>query len=332
MQLARLARTVSPANLRRLFRLLRDLRWFRQLSCAHCYATDVTGRTTPLALVRRSIAEFDRLGCISVMLVGGEPTLHRDLTTIVREIRARRMLPFLFTNGQALHPGLLDELRAAGLFGVLFSVLGLGDTHDEFVGCAGAYERLLVTLDGAVARDFYVAINTTPTHAMIASGEFEQLERLARDRSVRLKFNYPALLGRYADRTDQLLDDEERAWLAAKLEAGAISNDKQTSWLDETCPAGRYALYVTDDGEVTPCAYIPISFGNVGEESLEAIHARMQRSPLFGREHRVCLVGEDRAFIERFIRPTAGGATLPVRWTDHPARAELVADARERAS
>jgi MoaA/NifB/PqqE/SkfB family radical SAM enzyme len=258
--------------------------------------------------------------------VGGEPTLRPDLEEIVRTIRARRIVPFMFTNGLLLDRQRLEGLREAGLFGLMFSVLGVGEAHDAFVGQPGGFRKLLDVVDTAIDLGFFVSFNTTPTHELLGRGDFERLSQLAAERGIGLKFNYPALLGRYAHRYEALLDEAERGYLAGQLRKPHVSNDKFTTYFDEMCPAGHFGLYVTDSGEVTPCAYIPISFGNVAEEPIEAIHERMVRSPLFGRVHRTCLVGEDRDFIERFIAPTFGREDLPLRWDRHPLRGELVAN------
>ena len=362
-----LLRSLSPANVVRVYKVLRAVRFFRghryvygralenyarilflrqrrlrvaelslgnacQLRCEHCYATDLTTATAPLAEVKASIDALDRLGCLSIMLVGGEPTLRKDLLDIVSAIRARRMVPFMFSNAQLLDRERLAELKDAGLFGLMVSVLGVGERHDAFVHQEGAFARALAAVDAARELGLFVSLNTTPTHQLLAAGEFTALARLAEARGVGLKFNYPALLGRFAGRDEELLDAAERRFLDQELDKPHVSNDMRTSYFDRTCPAGAFALYVADNGEVTPCAYIPISFGNLHEEPIETIHQRMVTSPFFGRVQRLCLVGEDRDFIARFVAPTFAATDLPMRWDKHPLRDELVAAPRPESS
>src|SRR5262249_40978148 len=134
--LARLRGALAPSNAARVLKLLRAVRFFRghryvlpraalacarallrgrvlraagpppgnagQLRCAHCYATALTARAAPLELLARTVEELGRAGCLSVLLVGGEPTLSKDLERVVALVRQQRMLPFVFTNGQLL--------------------------------------------------------------------------------------------------------------------------------------------------------------------------------------------------------------------------------------
>lgn len=358
------AKTLSFANARRMWKVLRAVRFFRghryvfaraarsyfdialrgkrplraaelsignacQLRCAHCYATEVTATRAPLDGLLRAIDALDELGCLAILLVGGEPTLRPDLAAIVAHARRRRIVPFIFTNGLVDRVRLV-ELRDAGLFGLLVSLLGVGERHDRFVGRAGAYDQALATLADARDLGLFTSINTTVTRDSLSSGDFARLIAIARELGVNLKLNYPALLGRWSGRFDQLLGAAELAIVEAALSEPHVTTDMVSGYFPDVCPAGHSAIYVTDTGEVTPCAYIPISFGNVAEEPIAAIHARMVSSPVFGAMHGRCLVGEDREFIERYIVPTGAARALPMRASDHPRRDELVALATTR--
>jgi hypothetical protein len=58
--------------------------------------------------------------CISI--TGGDPLLHPQIFDIIVEIKKRGLKPILNTNGVALNPVFLKELKRAGVFGFTFHV------------------------------------------------------------------------------------------------------------------------------------------------------------------------------------------------------------------
>jgi radical SAM protein with 4Fe4S-binding SPASM domain len=84
------------------------------LNCKHCYASDWFVRSDQLdtALVCRAIDEAIELGCEKVTFSGGEPTLHRDVATLLQYCVDRRIKAKLETNALLLrqHGGKLMKL------------------------------------------------------------------------------------------------------------------------------------------------------------------------------------------------------------------------------
>ena len=101
------------------------------LRCAYCNVEGGTdGRLHPRAVIERLIDDAARrilpaeVGCPTVDLIGGEPTLHPELCELVRYARAAGFPKvYICTNGLRLtEPGLLEALRRAGLTGVRLSL------------------------------------------------------------------------------------------------------------------------------------------------------------------------------------------------------------------
>jgi len=84
------------------------------------------------------------------------------------------------------------------------------------------------------------------------------------------------------------------------------------------CPAGFEQLYITCYGDVTPCPFIQISFGNIKEKELKDIWLKITRFKAFVIPNKVCLSGQDSNFIETFLDPLQKIKVLPVRAEDHP--------------
>lgn len=119
------------------------------LSCAHCWIDCDNKKnhfinTVQLKYMLNSLME---LGLKRVNITGGEPTLHRDLLSIVKMFYEKNVTIYLNTNGILLSDAMCSELsRYKDKVFCSVSVDGAkAETHDMIRGCHGAYDR---TLDG----------------------------------------------------------------------------------------------------------------------------------------------------------------------------------------
>ncbi len=85
------------------------------LDCRYCNEFDKTSAPVPLEVMLRRIDRLAALGTTIITLSQGEPTLHPDLDTIIRRIRARGAVATLITNGLLLTPERIRTLNRAGL-------------------------------------------------------------------------------------------------------------------------------------------------------------------------------------------------------------------------
>lgn len=122
--------SINPQNYFRLPWSLTDnaISWLEvttscNLNCAGCYRPrDKHGHKT-LDQIADELTTFKRLrnsDCISI--AGGDPLVHPKIVEIVRMIKAGGWKPILNTNGLALTPELLHDLKKAGVYGFTFHV------------------------------------------------------------------------------------------------------------------------------------------------------------------------------------------------------------------
>lgn len=93
------------------------------LSCDGCYRENQKNSHKSLELVKHELDIFQskrNSDCISI--AGGDPLLHPQILDIVADIKKRGLKPILNTNGAALNPAFLKELKRAGVFGFTFHV------------------------------------------------------------------------------------------------------------------------------------------------------------------------------------------------------------------
>ncbi|MBI1938702.1 MAG: radical SAM protein [Ignavibacteriales bacterium] len=93
------------------------------LACDGCYRKNTKNSHKTLEQVKHELDVFQKnrnSDCISI--AGGDPLLHPQIVDIVADIKSRGLKPILNTNGAALNPAFLNELKKAGVFGFTFHV------------------------------------------------------------------------------------------------------------------------------------------------------------------------------------------------------------------
>ncbi len=310
--------------------------------CGYCYNKNRAGRVMDTETIRRTVRDLKRSGVFWIGLTGGEPLLNPDLAAIVREI-GEDCAAKLFTTGCTLTRDRARELRDAGLFSVSVSLdHWQEEEHDRARNYPGAYRAARGAIDTFLeVGGIHVGVSAVLAREMI---------------------NRPTI-GRYLDFLSGLGIHE--AWLSETKPSVAAfcsrervvtraEHDLLVGIQDERnrgggmtvnylghfedarhfgCSAGRKMVYVDAFGDVSPCVFIPMTFGNVGDRPLEDIVREMSRR----------FPGEEECFINRHferLRQAGGGMPLAAAESDNvlaqvrferPARFFQLHDRRRRA-
>jgi hypothetical protein len=93
------------------------------LYCHGCYSANAPGSHKTLEAIAHDLDVFERFRQTdAVSIAGGDPLTHPQIPDIVRMVARRGLKPVVNTNGLALTPELLGELKAAGLKGFTFHI------------------------------------------------------------------------------------------------------------------------------------------------------------------------------------------------------------------
>jgi MoaA/NifB/PqqE/SkfB family radical SAM enzyme len=229
------------------------------------------------------------MGVVWLGLTGGEPLLNRNLVRIV-ERAADGCAVKLFTTGFGLTRSLARDLKAAGLFSVCVS-LDHWDAarHDANRRYPGAFELALQALETLRAVDgLHVGVSSVVSRGMLAGGEVPQLleffDGLGVDEAW-LSEVKPSVEAFWSD--DQVFTEEDRLRLCALQDEWNGDRGRRGLTVNylghfegaETfgCNAGTKMVYVDAFGEVSPCVFMPFTFGNVRERPVEDLVADMRR-------------------------------------------------------
>jgi MoaA/NifB/PqqE/SkfB family radical SAM enzyme len=238
------------------------------------------------ATILRTIGELRRLGVFWLGFTGGEPLLNRDIVEITRAAAEKEIALKLFTTGLGLTPNLAAELREAGLFSVSVSLDHWEESvHDRVRGFKGAYRAALQAIATLLAAGgLHVGVSAVLSKEMIASGDAERFLEFLSGLEVHeawLSETKPAVLS--GPKID-LPTHEERLALIRLQDRWNRRRGLTVNYLAHFesgrhfgCNAGRKMIYIDPFGEVSPCVFAPLSFGNVGRRPLAGIYEDMKK-------------------------------------------------------
>jgi MoaA/NifB/PqqE/SkfB family radical SAM enzyme len=293
------------------------------MACRHCSARVYLKSGRP-ALTYEEITglidQFQDLGGASFILSGGEPLLHPRVLDIVGHVDKSKCVAAMFTNGTRLKE-MAGELKSAGLFGTLVSIDSADPAHhDRLRGFDGAFKQALAGVERLLADGMLVGLSTYVSRQGLEGRAFESMVELGASVGVHQLFVFDAVpTGALIDRQEVVLGPDGRARLKELIKAQNANPAGPAvmgqSWVNSSegfgCFAGFYQLYVNAAGDVTPCDFTPITFGNVRQEPLAAIWKRMRESEDWGQRFRECRM-QDPDFRRRTIDLLPPGTDLPV--------------------
>jgi MoaA/NifB/PqqE/SkfB family radical SAM enzyme len=280
--------------------------------CAYCYNRDRSGAALDTPTILKTIDELKALGVFWIGLTGGEPLVQKDLEAITAHA-ARDCAVKLFTTGCGLTPGRAAALRDAGLFSVSVSLdHWTADVHDKVRGYPGAFDAALKAIDLFRAAGLDVGVSAVLSREMIRDGSTETLLNFLKGLGIHeawLSETKPS--GPAYWREDAIVGEDGRKALADLQDRWNKRTGMTVNYLGHFegaeqfgCNAGRKMIYVDAFGEVSPCVFTPMSFGNVRDRSLPEIWADMR--PRFSSSSRCFMNANYRLFAAR------PGETLPL--------------------
>ncbi|MFX0032853.1 MAG: radical SAM protein [Candidatus Hodarchaeota archaeon] len=298
-----------------------------QCNCVHCSAgkhkkVDTTELNTEEA--KRVIEESQKLGISIIAFTGGEPLLREDIFELISYINQKKTVPILFTNGLLLTQENVDKLANAGLYSLFVSIDSpIPDEHNKLRGVAGLFETAIEGIKRAKEKGIFIGFSSYATQSSTKKGQYIKIYELAKElglHNVMLFDGVPT--GKILKDTSELLTSDQREEI--RKFSSNISNNKiipplsSQSWQNSIesylagvgCLAAHIQYYVSAYGEVSPCDFTPLSFGNIRDMSLKNIWKKMIHHPAY--KHRVTSCRMQNAKFRHFyIDPIPDDASLP---------------------
>jgi MoaA/NifB/PqqE/SkfB family radical SAM enzyme len=293
-----------------------------QCNCSHCSAEpfreDDANRALSFDELAGAIRQTIDLGTTSVVLTGGEPLLHPRLYDLIRAVDAARSLCTIFTNGEYLDEACVSRLKDAGLFGLFVSLdHATAAAHDRNRARPGLFDKAVQGLINCRNAGIPTGISTYVTREKLA-GEMDELMELGRRLGVLEVFVFDVTpSGRLKDRPDCVLTDGEVAAMKKlrlhyhdlpdypRIIHQTMFSGMAYPCVAEGCPAAMVQLHIRANGDVTPCDFTPLSFGNIRQRPLEDIWRSMTADGLYADMSARCRLSQPEFRARLAERPHA---------------------------
>ncbi|MCP4138439.1 MAG: radical SAM protein [bacterium] len=292
-------------------------------NCWHCSKAHRENHDDiPLAKIKQLIADLQDMGVAIVGLTGGEPLLRDDLPEIIKSIDDRS-ISILYTTGQGLTPEKARELKEAGLFTIGISLDSRDEAvHNKLRGSSTAYTDAMNAIRFSLDAGLYTMIQTVATKEMVQTESVRDIIDFAHTlgvHEVRILESMPT--GRLIKvEAKHILSNDERKYLIdIHKKANLRRKGPKVSVFAHTesperfgCGAGSQHSYIDSKGNLNPCDFVPLAFGNVLEKPVRELWKEM--NAIIGIPRDVCLIHE----IHKSVAKKSNG-TLPLNENDSKA-------------
>jgi radical SAM protein with 4Fe4S-binding SPASM domain len=246
----------------------------------HCYLPQTSGRAKTVPLRELSTEEWEKvmlqlkgMGCLFLVLTGGEPLLRPDLAALCRRATKLGFAIKIFTSGAGLTRGLMAGLRGTNVSRFELSFYGPPHIHDPITGIKGSGLRALAAARALKKAGFRVKLKTPVMKATV--GELGYIAALARKNGFEYAFDPTLTLANDGERSNlsrRAGDRELEALLTDPVLNPVENNASSTPAADSpVCGAGHNTVCVGPYGDIYPCLQLQIKLGNLRKKSLRRI-------------------------------------------------------------
>ncbi len=258
--------------------------------CSHCYQRKDRGADIPLDLMLKTIKGISECGVTFLNIEGGDAFLKFKELCAILDSLDDSMEVWINTTGANVTKERLQTLKDKGCCGLMVSIHNDNpQKHDEFVGVDGAYDMAIQTLKWCYEIGLGSAINTVLEKDRIEDGSFVKVMELSKKLNCNfVQLIHPKRAGLWLDNQELATQDKltiDYVLKAHKYYNNALRKDYPAlpAQVEEEQPSkfgctagGIDRFYIGASGEVQPCEFLNISFGNVKEEEFKIIFERMR--------------------------------------------------------
>ena len=309
-----------------------------QCHCKHCgvglFRKKNIRKLTTIEVKNLILDQLQECGLNMAYFFGGEPTLHKDFLELIRYSTKKGLYTRFDTNGLKLvDKDFVKAIKDAGITFVVVSLDSINpEVHDRFREMKGSWKSAVQAIKNCAEMDIQVRISTVVTKQSLKSGDTKKVIQLGKDLGVsKIRLLTPLMVGRWYKKEEIRLSKEEIEELWSLLEPNFVFWE---GLCDDTVPfvcasSARWVVAITAYGDVQPCCYSPIRFGNVREKRLKNITDRMWKSSYFKRidqmierKNMIDCPMNDENFRSKILKLTEGGHEYPVDYDESVFREE----------
>lgn len=251
------------------------------LRCQHCYQEDYSAfesSETLNAILEQYCDLLKAYHCKGRLnITGGEPLTHPYLFELLRLAWSKGIKTGVLTNGTLIGEWEARKLKACHVDYVQVSLDGMKKIHDSIRG-KGSFEKAINGIYALKSKGIFTSISFTAQNH-----NYQELRKLSSFCSYigadKLWFDR-VIIPAAEDNENLMLSAENfrklcrtAAHLKGKVFCGrALQFIPCKNKLIYHCSAGENLLVVLANGDVMPCRRIPLTIGNVKENTLLTLH------------------------------------------------------------
>lgn len=274
-------------------------------SCEHCYEYSNIGEkeSVPVERWKEVVRELQKLGVGIIVFSGGEPMLrYREMLELL-ESGDKNLSDFhIHTSG---HEVTLEKAKALKTAGLTAAAVALDDfdqeRHDDFRGHKGAFKESIHAIQYFRDAGVFPYINMCLRKELIRSNSLGKYFEFVKDLNVgSIVLLEPKPWGRYvSENAEDLFSEKDRKAITKFFKETSQSKKNKDyplvfyiQYFERPehlgCLMGGLShLYIDSLGNVQPCVFLPVSFGNIVEEDFIEIYKRMRKA-VSGPLHKQC--------------------------------------------
>lgn len=260
--------------------------------CIHCYCSlpagdsgAIRGELT-LREIEKLFDDLQELGCLWLLITGGEPLLRPDFKEIYLSAKRHGFIVSLFTNGTLVTDEIADLLQKYPPFDVEITMYGAtAETYEKVTRVPGSYRPYWEGVQRLLKRKVKLKLKTVAL--TINQHEMRQLNDIAR--GLGCEFRFDPVLNKRIDARTRTRPEEYRITPedVVRLDLEFPERMKEHEEFCEklvgepdasrkviTCSAGRSTLHILPDGTVLPCQMLITMGWSIRERPLREIWER----------------------------------------------------------
>jgi MoaA/NifB/PqqE/SkfB family radical SAM enzyme len=268
--------------------------------------------------ITNTIKDLLKIGTYDITFTGGEPTLRKDFSELISSVEKDKACSLMFTSGYFADKTSLKDLKESGLDGVFVSLDSpLAKKHNSFRGVK-VFERAKEMIKISKSLDLLVGISTYATHTNIRNREILKMLKLGEHLGVNEIVVFDCVpTGKLIKKDDVMLTAAEHEYLVNLQKK--VNRDKNSPRLttmsfinfnNAGCFGGMSQIHITASGDVAPCDFTPLSFGNIQRQSIKEIWNKMRKHPEYRNWRNRCRM-QSPDFRKKYINKIPDNANLP---------------------
>jgi len=260
--------------------------------CPHCYQMHDKGKDMDIDILIKTVKKLQNMGVAFFNIEGGEPFLVFDRLKKVCDAIDDRSEILINSTGTGMTFENLSELKKnKNIIGIMFSLhTDKPEDMNKFMGNENAWENLEKGIELCHKVGLAVTFNTCLLRDSFYNGTFENIMEIAKgfNGSI-LQLIKPKPAGGWLESGVEDFSKEDIEHITKKVHTYNLEKShkdytfispmiiEESSNFFGCTAGGTERFYINAKGDLQPCEFLNISFGNIQNDNFDIIYEKMRK-------------------------------------------------------